>query len=314
MKYSYKPLFKTLETLGLSKGDLAKGAKLSTATLAKFGNDEPVSLEVIGRVCRFLGVTPEKVVLFLEDEKISPFYEALKDEMECGRKGGIYHEFQIVMTYNSNHIEGSTLSEDDTRYIFETNTLLPDGSKSIPVNDVTETINHFECIRYVISHAFEPLSEGFIKRLHFLLKNNTLDSRKPGFNVGEYKGMPNMVGGKRTVPPSHVKTEMSKLLQSYFVKETMTFEDVVDFHYKFESIHPFQDGNGRVGRLILMKECLRLGYLPVIIDEEIKAFYYRGLLEFEDAPGYLIDTCKAGQDKVRKLCRYFEIPCPDEND
>lgn len=314
MKCSYKPLFETLKTLGLSKGDLASGAKLSSATMAKFGNDEAVSLEVIGRICRFLNVTPEKVVSFLEEEKILPFYEALKNEMESGRKGGIYHEFQIVMTYNSNHIEGSKLSEDDTRYIFETDTLLPDGSKSISVNDVTETINHFECIRFVIAHAFEPLSEGFIKHLHFLLKNNTLDSRKRGFNVGEYKGMPNMVGGKATVPPSRVKTEMSKLLQSYFAKETMTFEDVVDFHYKFESIHPFQDGNGRVGRLVMMKECLRLGYLPVIIDEEIKAFYYRGLREYEDAPGYLIDTCKAGQDKVRKLCHYFEIPCPEENE
>lgn len=308
MKCSYSPLFETLQALKMSKSDLAKGAKLSPATLAKFGNDEPVALEVIGRVCRFLHVTPERVVAFLPDENVFPLYDALVSEMAAGTKGGIYHEFQIAMTYNSNHIEGSKLTEDDTRYIFETNTLLPDGTRAIPVNDVTETINHFDCVRYVLSHALEPLTEAFIKRLHFFLKNNTLDSRRPGFNVGEYKAMPNMVGGGRTVPPSEVAGEMSRLMKSYYEKETLSFEDVVAFHHRFESIHPFQDGNGRVGRLVLMKECLRLGYLPVIIDEELKAFYYRGLREFETQPGYLIDTCKAGQDKVRKLCQYFGIP------
>ena len=313
MKCSYQPLFETLKSLGISKSALAKGAKLSTVTLAKFGKNEPVSLDVIGRVCRFLNVTPEKVVSFAVDEAMSPFYDALRQEMRCGTKGGIYHEFQIVMTYNSNHIEGSKLSEDDTRYIFETNTLLPDGSKAIPINDVTETINHFECIRFVIDHAMEPLSESFIKKLHFLLKNNTLDSRRSGFAVGEYKTMPNVVGGRKTASPGQVKTEMAALLRTYAKNETPSFEDLVAFHHRFECIHPFQDGNGRVGRLILMKECLRCGYLPVIIDEEIKAFYYRGLKEYEEYPGYLIDTCKTGQDKVRALCHYFQIPCPDEN-
>ena len=314
MKCTYEPLFETLRSLGMSKSDLAKGTKISPATLAKLGNDEPVALEVIGRICSFLGVSADKVVSFLADEKVSPFYEALRDEMRCGTKGGIYHEFQIAMTYNSNHIEGSKLSEDDTRYIFETNTLLPDGSRAIPVNDVTETINHFDAIRFVIDHAMEPLSETFIKRLHFILKNNTLDARRPGFVVGDYKAMPNMVGGLDTAAPSKVKGMMAKLLRAYFAKPGLVFEDLVDFHYRFESIHPFQDGNGCVGRLILMKECLRLGYLPVIIDEEIKAFYYRGLREYEESPGYLIDTCKAGQDKVRKLCSYFQIPFPKENE
>ena len=312
MKCSYRPLFETLESLGISKASLALGAKLAPATLAKFGNDEPVSLEVIGRVCAFLGVTPDKVVTFLPEKRISPFYEALSSEMKSGRKGGIYHEFQIAMTYNSNHIEGSKLTEDDTRYIFETNALLPDGTRAIPINDVTETINHFDCIRYVIGHAFEPLSEAFIKHLHRILKNNTSDSRDPKFVVGDYKRFPNMVGGKKTASPSEVRSKMSKLLTSYFAKESPRFEDIVDFHYQFESIHPFQDGNGRVGRLILLKECLRLGYLPMIIDEELKLFYYRGLREYEESPGYLIDTCKAGQDKVRKLCGYFEIPCDEE--
>ena len=314
MKCSYAPLFETLKTKGLNKTALFKGAKLSSATLAKLGNNEPVSLDIIGRICTFLGVTPEKVVSFIPDEKISPFYQALLNEMRCGTKGGIYHEFQIVMTYNSNHIEGNRLTEDDTRYIFDTNTLLPDGSRVVSVNDISETINHFDCIRYVINNAMEPLNEDFIKRLHYILKNNTSDSKLPGFNVGEYKGMPNVVGGKKTIAPGKVRAEMAKLLSSYYSNNSINFEDIVEFHYRFESIHPFQDGNGRVGRLVMMKECLRLGYLPVIIDDEIKLFYYRGLREYDQAKGYLIDTCKAGQDKVRKLCAYFEIPFPEENE
>ena len=312
MRYSYEGLFQTLKTLGISRVDLAKGAKLSTATLAKLGNNEPVSLEVLYRVCAFLGVGIDKVVSFLPEESIGPLLSRLKGEMEAGTKGGIYHEFQIVMTYNSNHIEGSKLTEHDTRYIFETNSLLPDGSRAISVNDVNETINHFDCIRYVINHVMDPLSEQLIKRLHFILKNNTVDARSPGFVVGDYKALPNVVGGRETTNPEDVSICMKQLLRKYYDKDEIHFEDLVDFHYRFETIHPFQDGNGRVGRLIMLKECLRLGHLPVIIDDEIKAFYYRGLREYEEFPGYLIDTCKAGQDKMRKLCSYFRIPYVDE--
>ena len=313
MKCSYQPLFATLDSLGMSKAALAKGAKLSTATMAKFGNGDPVSLEVIYRVCSFLRVGIDKVVTFLPEESIAPLLSKLQQEMNAGTKGGIYHEFQIVMTYNSNHIEGSRLSEEDTRYIFETNTLLPDGSRAVSIADVAESVNHFDCIRYVIEHALDPLTEEFIKHLHYLLKNNTPDAKLPGFVVGGYKAEPNMVGGIETAAPKEVGKRMRQLLEGYYAKETVRFEDLVAFHHRFESIHPFQDGNGRVGRLILLKECLRLGYLPVIIDEEIKLFYYRGLREFERTPGYLLDTCRAGQDKMAKLCAYFGVPYQEEN-
>ncbi len=306
MTISYEPLWATIKKKGLSKTDLAKGVGLSSATMAKMGRGEPVSIDVLSRLCSFLHASPNDVIRFRFEEKVSPLLRRLQDEMEGGISGGIYHEFQIQMTYNSNHIEGSRLSEEDTRYIFDTESLLGDGSRALPINDIAETTNHFDCIRYIIENANEPVSEKLIKHLHFLLKGRTSDSRK-GYPVGEYKRLANVIGGKDTVAPEQVPEAMKSLVSSYLSLSQPTFEQLVGFHYRFESIHPFHDGNGRVGRLILAKECLRLGYLPVLIDEEIKAFYYRGLSEFERMPEYLLDTCRAGQDKIASLCDRFGV-------
>lgn len=234
--------------------------------------------------------------------------EVLKVEKQNHIKGGIYHKIQIDLTYNSNHIEGSKLTHDQTRYIFETNTIgIEDGA--INVDDIIETANHFKCIDMIIDQVNYTLSESFIKLLHNTLKSGTSDSRKNWFAVGEYKKLPNEVGGKETCAPEKVADEMKKLLTKYNAKKQKTFEDLIEFHYKFESIHPFQDGNGRVGRLILFKECLRNGFVPFIIDDDLKMFYYRGLKEWKNEKGYLIDTCLSAQDKFKKHLDYFRIKC-----
>ena len=230
----------------------------------------------------------------------------LLEEKSSKFKGGIYHKTQIALTYNSNHIEGSKLTEDQTRYIFETNTI-GISEKNINVDDVIETTNHFRCIDFVIDNAKEPLSEKMIKELHFMLKVGTSDSRKDWFSVGEYKKLPNEVGGQETIKPEQVKNEIKKLLDDYSSKQTKTFEDILAFHHDFESIHPFQDGNGRVGRLIMFKECLANNIVPFIIDEELKLFYYRGLKEWQTEKGYLTDTCLSAQDKYKKYLDYFRI-------
>lgn len=230
----------------------------------------------------------------------------LIEEKGIKLKGGIYHQIQINFAYNSNHIEGSRLSEDQTRYIYETHSIISNKEETISINDVNETLNHFRCFDYILENV-NILTEELIKEIHKILKTNTLDSLQDWFKVGEYKLRPNTVGGKRTTPPSKVKGEMRKLLKEYNEKENITFDDIIEFHYNFESIHPFQDGNGRVGRLIMFKECLRNNIVPFIIDEKYKAFYYRGLKEFEYEKGYLIDTCLSVQDKFKELLDYFEI-------
>lgn len=233
--------------------------------------------------------------------------DILKIEKDASLPGGIYHKVQIDLTYNSNHIEGSRLTHDQTRYIFETNTIgITD--KSIKVDDIVETTNHFRCIDLVIENASSTLSESFIKELHRILKNGTSDSRLSWFAVGDYKRLPNEVGGRDTTLPEHVSMEMRSLLSSYNEKKDKSFEEILDFHYRFERIHPFQDGNGRVGRLILFKECLRNNIVPFIIDEELKMFYYRGLSEWTRERGFLVDTCLAAQDKFKKYLNYFKIP------
>jgi len=230
----------------------------------------------------------------------------LREQKEMSLKGGIYHKTQIELTYNSNHIEGSKLSEDQTRYIFETNTV-GISNESISVDDVIETSNHFKCFDYILDNANKPLTESLIKQLHLILKSGTSDSRKSWFNVGEYKKVPNEVGGKDTTLPENVKTEMSILLKTYNDKEQKSFQDIIDFHKKFESIHPFQDGNGRVGRLIIFKECLANNIVPFIIDDSLKFYYYRGLKEWENERGFLIDTCLTAQDRYKKILDYFKI-------
>ena len=232
--------------------------------------------------------------------------ERLRVEKQQRLRGGIYHKVQVDMTYNSNHIEGSRLTHDQTRLIFETNTVGMEG-EVLNVDDVVETANHFRCIDLVIENATRPLSESFIKELHRTLKSGTSDSRLSWFAVGAYKKLANEVGGRETTPPNQVAAAMKKLLGEYNKTPEKTFDELLDFHVAFERIHPFQDGNGRVGRLILFKECLRCGIVPFIIDDRHKAFYYRGLKEWPKTPGYLRDTCLLMQDDFKAVLQYFGI-------
>ena len=238
--------------------------------------------------------------------KESPLLHVLREQKEMKMKGGIYHRTQIDLTYNSNHIEGSKLTHDQTRYIFETNTIGVEG-ESIRVDDIIETVNHFRCIDLIIDRAEEYLTESLIKELHGMLKSGTSDSRKDWFAVGDYKRLPNEVGGIDTTSPENVQKEMKVLLAGYNSKKVKSLEDIIELHQRFESIHPFQDGNGRVGRLIMFKECLANGHVPFIITEDLKFFYYRGLKEWNNVRGYLIDTCLTAQDNFKALLDYFRI-------
>lgn len=242
--------------------------------------------------------------------KAPTLLQILQEQKDTKQKGGIYHKLQIDLTYNSNHMEGSRLTHDQTRYIFETNTL---GFENEPVSvdDVIETANHFRCIDLMIEQAKAPLSEKLIKELHFILKSSTSDSRKVWFAVGEYKKYPNEVGGNDTALPEEVAERMHRLLAGYQAQKTKTIEDLIAFHVEFERIHPFQDGNGRVGRLILFKECLKHHIVPFIIEDDLKLFYYRGLKEWSRERGYLMDTCLTAQDRFKACLDYFRIPYED---
>lgn len=231
----------------------------------------------------------------------------LQEEKRTKYAGSIYHKTQIDLTYNSNHIEGSRLTHDQTRYIFETNTIGVEN-EVLNVDDVIETSNHFRCIDLIIDHAASTLSEHFIKKLHHILKTGTSDSREDWFAVGEYKRLPNEVGGMQTSLPEEVADRMKALLSDYNAVPKKTLDDILDFHVRFERIHPFQDGNGRVGRLIMFKECLKYNIVPFIIEENLKLFYYRGLKEWYNEKGYLTDTCLTAQDKYKAYLDYFRIP------
>ena len=230
----------------------------------------------------------------------------LQREKESRLSGGIYHRLQIDMTYNSNHMEGSMLTHEQTRYIFETYTI---GMTEMAVNidDIIETTNHFRCIDMVIDNANNKLSESFIKKLHETLKNGTSDSRKDWFAIGDYKRLPNEVGGRRTAQPEQVSGKMKQLLKQYNSTAKKTLEEIIAFHADFETIHPFQDGNGRIGRLIMLKECLKNNIVPFIISDDLKMFYYRGLHEWNKERGFLIDTCLTAQDRFKNLLDYFRI-------
>lgn len=232
--------------------------------------------------------------------------EILQREKANKYSGGIYHKTQIEMTYNSNHIEGSRLTHDQTCYIFETNTIGVTG-EAVNVDDVIETANHFRCIDFIIEHAKSALTEKMIKKLHLMLKTGTSDARQDWFAVGAYKKMPNEVGGMATTMPEDVAAEMQALLAAYSAKKAKTLEDILDFHVRFERIHPFQDGNGRVGRLIMFKECLKYSIVPFIIEDNLKMFYYRGLMEWGREKGYLTDTCLTAQDRYKAYLDYFRI-------
>lgn len=239
-------------------------------------------------------------------QKVSPLLMRLREEKEAKLNGGIYHRTQVDLTYNSNHIEGSKLTHEQTRYIFETNTIgITD--ESVNVDDIVETTNHFRCIDYIIDHASDKLTESTIKEMHRSLKSGTSDSRKSWFNVGEYKRLPNEVGGIETTPPEEVNTQIKSLLKTYNAIKNKTLEDIIDFHCKFERIHPFQDGNGRVGRLIMFKECLANNIVPFIITDELKLFYYRGLSNWGKTNEYLRDTCLTAQDQYKALLDYFKV-------
>ena len=299
---SYDGLLRKLEEKGLTKTDLTEKLGISSRTVAKISRGEKIADHVLKKIADFLGCTAEELCRSVSDNAL---LQTLRDEKSIRMPGGLYHELQVRMTYNSNHIEGSKLSEDQTRLIFETNTV--DVGEGIPVDDIIETVNHFRAIDYVIDVAEEPLTESIIKELHRILKQSTKDSTLSWFAVGDYKKRPNVVGGRETAKPKDVPVRMKALLDDYAALPAVTVNDIIRFHYSFERIHPFQDGNGRVGRLVALKECLRYGIVPFIIEDSKKMFYYRGLSEREQEPGYLMDTCLDGQDTFRKLMAMFDI-------
>lgn len=298
--YRYKGLEERLEIKDIHKTDLIKGAGVSPRTLVKIAKNEKISDCVLQRIASFLGCKAENLCSRVSDNVI---LRALREEKEQEVSGGLYHELQIRMAFNSNHMEGSTLTEEQTRMIYETRTLdVPFGTS---VDDVIEASNHFRCLNYCIDTAEEPLDEGAIKHLHRLLKQGTKEASLPWFKVGDYKQKPNVVGGSLTCLPDEVPLAMNKLLEKYTSIETMDFEGIVSFYHDFETIHPFQDGNGRVGRLIAFKECLRFGIVPFIIEDSKKAFYYRGLRNWNEDRRWLLDTCLDGQNTFGAMLRVF---------
>lgn len=302
--FSYKPLEVKLKIIGLKKSDLSWKLGISSRTITKISKGEKIADHVLEKIANLLKCNIEDLYTEILENYI---LQTLKDEKKAKIKGGLYHELQVRMTYNSNHIEGSKLSEDETRLIFETRTILPSG-EAIPIDDVIETSNHFRCIDYAIDVALRPLSEDIIKNFHLLFKQGTKDSFLDYFAVGDYKKRLNVVGGRETCKPDEVPRAMEKLVKEYLNKQNVTFEDIVAFHANFEQIHPFQDGNGRVGRLIAFKECLRWNIVPFIIEDSKKGYYYRGLSNWNEEHGWLIDTCLDGQDSFKAILRLFNMP------
>ena len=292
----------------ISVTDAAKKWNISERSVRNYCAEGRVSGAVLMGKAWMIPESAEKPIRKTRsDATPETLLDILQREKNASLSGGIYHKVQIELTYNSNHMEGSRLTHDQTRYIFETNTLGVTND-NVNVDDVVETSNHFRCIDLVLENATSILTEGFIKELHRVLKNGTSDSRRSWFVVGDYKKLPNEVGGRDTTLPENVAAEMKSLITAYNAEKEKTFEEILEFHYRFECIHPFQDGNGRVGRLILFKECLRNNIVPFIIDEELKMFYYRGLSEWSRERGYLTDTCLTAQDKFKKYLDYFKIP------
>lgn len=301
--YSYKKLEDKLHKIGLSKSDLTNKLNISSRTISKMKKGEKIANHVLSKIAIFLNCSIDELVDTVYENHI---LQILKEEKQIKLHGGLYHELQVRMTYNSNHIEGSKLSEQQTRLIFETRTI--DCSDIILIDDIIETNNHFKAINYVIDVALEPISEEIIKHLHFILKQGTKDSEIDWFNVGEYKKKANIVAGRETCKPQYVEKEIKLLINSYLSKNIISIEDIIDFHVKFERIHPFQDGNGRVGRLIILKECLKYNIIPFIIEDSKKSFYYRGLTNYDNDKQWLIDTCLDGQDSFKSLLNMLDIP------
>lgn len=300
---SYDGLYEQLQKKGITKTDLTSEIGISSRTIAKIAKGEKLSRKTMQKIADYLGCEAGDLCREKSDNAI---LQILRDEKEAKISGGLYHELQVRMTYNSNHIEGSKLTEDQTRLIFETNTI--DVGDGVPVDDILETVHHFRAIDYVIDTAEEELSEEIIKHLHYILKHDTKDSTLSWFAVGDYKRRANMVGGRETAKPKDVPKRMKALLGDYNARDTVTVNDVIALHAEFEYIHPFQDGNGRVGRLVALKECLRHNIIPFIIEDSKKNFYYRGLSEWRNEKGWLTDTCLDGQDTFNRLLDMLDIP------
>jgi Fic family protein len=291
----------------LSVADMAKKWNLSERSVRNYcAKGRVVGANLMGKTWQIPENAEKPERISQKKDQSLTLLDILQEEKRSRYSGGIYHKTQIDLTYNSNHIEGSRLTHDQTRYIFETNTIGVQD-EALNIDDVIETVNHFRCIDLMIDRANEVLSEKFIKELHFTLKSGTSDSRKEWFAVGNYKKMPNEVGGMETALPEEVADKMKNLLIEYRNKKEKTFDDILDFHVKFERIHPFQDGNGRVGRLIMFKECLKYNIVPFIIDESLKMYYYRGLMEWNKERGYLRDTCLTAQNQYKRYLDYFKI-------
>ena len=293
-----KKLNNLLKEKGIVKSELCKALNISSRTLAKISREEEIRDSVTQKVLDYFNVSREMLL------KINNIYETLKREMENKIGGGLYYETEIRLTYNSNHMEGSMLSEEQTRYIFETQTI-GEISPNVKIDDVIETNNHFKCVDYVIDNAFVDLDEKIIKNLHFLLKQGTKQAQMYG--AGEFKKYPNVIGGEKTTSPELVEKELKVLLNEFRSIKDVKIEDIVEFHYRFEKIHPFQDGNGRVGRLIMFKECLKNNIIPFYIDDRFKAQYYNGLKVWEQEKGFLLETCLFGQDLYKQILDYFKI-------
>lgn len=300
---SYDGLYEQLRKKGINKTYLTSEISISSRTIAKIAKGEKLSKKTMQKIADYLGCETGDLCREKSDNAI---LQILRDEKEAKISGGLYHELQVRMTYNSNHIEGSKLTEEQTRLIFETNTI--DVGDGVPVDDILETVHHFRAIDYMIDTAEEELSEEIIKHLHYILKHDTKDSTLNWFAVGDYKRRANMVGGRETAKPKDVPKRMKALLGDYNSRGTATVNDVIALHAEFEYIHPFQDGNGRVGRLIVLKECLRHNIIPFIIEDSKKSFYYRGLSEWLNEKGWLTDTCLDGQDTFIRLLDKLDIP------
>ena len=300
---SYEGLEKVLKEKGIGKTELSTELGLSTRTIAKIAKGEKLSKRSIQKIADYIGETPDVIMREISDNNI---LQILREEKELKLSGGLYHELQVRMTYNSNHIEGSRISEDQTRQIFETNTF--DAGDGILVDDLLETVHHFRAIDYVIDVAEDELTEDIIKHLHYILKHDTKDATLAWFAVGDYKKRANVVGGRATTKPSEVHKHMKALIDEYNARGIVTIEDIIAFHAEFEYIHPFQDGNGRVGRLVSLKECLRHSIIPFIIEDSKKYYYYRGLSEWKNEKGWLTDTCLDGQDAFIRLMDMLDIP------
>ena len=302
MYYSYEGLERLLSANSMTKTALAAQLGISSKTIAKMSHGEKIADRVLKRIADYFSCSVTDLCAEKSDNLI---LQTLRDEKNAKISGSLYHELQVRMTYNSNHIEGSRLSEEQTRLIFETRTI--NAGDGVPVDDIIETVNHFRAIDYVIDVAEDDLTEEIIKELHRILKQGTADAALSWFAVGDYKKRANVVGGRETAKPKDVPARMKALLAAYNSTDAVTVDDIIAFHHDFESIHPFQDGNGRVGRLIALKECLHYGIVPFIIEDAKKAFYYRGLAEWENEKGYLIDTCLDGQDTFKRLLALFDI-------